>query len=39
MPTYVEAETLDGEIYRWVVDDTVIEKLEALLGRPDTIRI
>lgn len=39
MPTYVEAETLDGEIFRWVVDDTVIDKLEELLGAPDTMKL
>lgn len=40
MPTYVEVETLDGEVYRWVLDDdSVIEKLHAVLGQPDSIRV
>jgi hypothetical protein len=39
MPTYVEVETLDGEVYRWVLDDSVIEKLQAVLGQPDSILV
>ena len=35
MPTYVVAETLDGESLHWVVDDEVIAKLIFMLGEPE----
>lgn len=39
MPVYLEAEEPDGTAYRWVIDSEALDRVVALLGEPETIKV
>jgi len=39
MPVYFEAEEANGTAYRWVIDSEALDKVIAILGEPETIKV
>jgi hypothetical protein len=39
MPVIIEAEDIDGNVYQWVSDSEMLEKLHAHMGEPDSFLV